>query len=142
MARLKSIDQIKGEYFAKLVDLTDEMLQCRDTKHLWAGPTSFAHIDVEKMSHRQARRGAKKYVERVLTCTRCGMQRSDAFNLIENRYYVMLEKLSSTYKAPPGYQIAGLGAVAGRNDLVRGEMFRRELEAGNVEPVLEPQEAS
>jgi hypothetical protein len=64
-------------------------------------------------------RGKPQEVRRVLVCQRCTVQRHDGYHVGS------WAKISTTYRYPDGYLLAGTGYVRGED--VRAEIFQRVL---------------
>ena len=118
-------DDLIGLFAGSIQEMPDRFLQCRDIKHPWRIARDYHVVDASREVGVNSRLGHAVYVQRLLICTRCGMQRSDAYVIATNSRYQSLERLNSSYSPPKGYTVKGVGHLSGRNDLVRGEVFRR-----------------
>lgn len=95
-------------------------------------------VDTRRES-RIARAGFQLFAERRIRCSRCGMVRSDAYQITSSRGHTALIKINSTYpETPHGYYVKGQGRL--EMPLVLGALFDRDVNAQF--PVGEPEEAA
>lgn len=109
-------------------NMSDAYLKCRDIAHEWEVTRDYHLVDAKLDVAIQPRLGHDVFVRRLLRCTRCGKKRNDAFVVATKRGWQALEKLNSTYDDPPGYLVKGVGLLAGRGEIVRGEVYRRVMD--------------
>jgi len=112
-----------------LRNLSKNFLQCRDLRHSWGVQSNF--IDAQNMVAVPGRH-VTRTVQRTLRCFTCGTTRDDYYALIEKPNLApRLEKLSSQYKYPKGYQMRPGASTRDLavSQLVRYETLRRVLAA-------------
>jgi hypothetical protein len=115
------------EFLARLSRMDADYLECRTLKHSWTG-APLRVVDTRQESSRVARAGHSVFAERRIRCSRCGMVRSDAFQISSSRGHTALIKINSTYpEIPPGYYVTGQGRL--EMPLVLGAKFDRDTEA-------------
>lgn len=106
---------------AKVQDLPDNWLMCRDIRHAWEVTEDF-HVTKSKGSTVQE-------IRRVLTCPRCTAQRVE-------RHHVTkwgLEKVAQHYVYPEDengqkYQLHGVPRGVKPSFIIQGEQYRRVME--------------
>lgn len=115
------------EIFDQIQEMPEKFLACRDLAHTWKIVSTYRAVDSRREEGKRPRGGNYVYAERNLLCTRCGMKRSDAFRITSARGHTVLQRIQPHYDQPPGYALKGVGKRKGLPDIVRGEMFEREL---------------
>ena len=105
---------------ASLDHLNPLFADCRDLRHPWKVTRDFHLVNTDLDRDSRPRMGQRRYVERTLTCTRCGTERSEAYAVRESAYGSSLRKLSVTYSHPDGYLLKGLGQLGNVAELIRG----------------------
>lgn len=113
------------EFLRSLAGMPDEFLQCRAMRHAWEEEQPFTVVDSTRESGRRPRGGEQVYAERILACSRCGMQRSDAFRITSSNGHSALVKVGASYSPPPNYFVEGAGRLS--SELVLGAKFDRDM---------------
>lgn len=128
-AKLSVVSDPLDAYIAAITSLPERFLVCRDTQHRWPlEPPPFHVVDSKRETGRRARGGHAVYAERVFVCERCGMERSDAYQITSLRGRTSLRRINASYDPPDGYRIEGVGqSVRGMRDLLHGVMFDRAV---------------
>ena len=123
----------EDDFLAAIADVPDTYLQCRSLLHAWQeeGP-GFIVVDSKRETERRARGGQVLFAERRLECTRCGMRRSDAYQISSSHGHTALRKVATSYFAPEGYYVKGSGRLG--RELILGAKFERDT-AGTVIPI-------
>lgn len=85
-------------------------------------------VNADLDSKARPRMGQRLYVERILTCPRCGTKRSEAYSVKETAYGSSLRKLSVSYDHPDGYLLKGLGQLGNVAELIRGQHWAQMQE--------------
>lgn len=117
-------------FLSTLAEAPDAWLQCRTMQHSWSENGPFRVVDITRERDRGMRGGQALYAERRLLCVRCGMQRSDAFQMTSASGHTALRKISASYTPPEGYYIKGGGMLS--RDLVLGAKFDRDIRPAAV----------
>lgn len=128
MARRRKRYTPEDDYVDALSHVPSEFFACREMQHPWRVTSPFRLVDSEQ-ENRSPRGGHREFAERRLTCQRCGMVRSDAFSISTRNGHTALSKIGSTYAAPEGYAITGVGNTAGMRDLLLGLAFETQQDA-------------
>ena len=115
------------EILDQIAAMPERYLACRDLAHTWKVVSTYRAVDSRREDGKRARGGNVVYAERNLLCTRCGKKRSDAFEISSHRGHTALKRLAPVYVDPQGYALKGVGRRKGLPEIVRGEMFDREL---------------
>lgn len=112
-------------FLEAMEQMPPEYLRCRSMRHAWDEEEGFTIVDTVRETSRRARGGERVFAERKLTCLRCGMERSDAYQITKSRGHTALRKLSSSYPVvPDGYYVKGAGRLG--MELVLGAKFDRD----------------
>lgn len=100
------------EWFQEhLSTLPEKFLDCRDMMHAWKRSGGYRPVGAAK--------GNVKFLKRAVVCTRCGTEREDVYSMRT------MDKVSTSYHYPEGYQIKGNRLRAGRGQSVRRELLLR-----------------
>jgi ribosomal protein L37E len=119
------IEEVEN-FLAALAEMPGSYLECRSMLHSWsAADGKFTIVDTNVETSRRRRGGEAVYAERVLTCTRCGMERSDAYRMTSRRGHTALQKIDARYTPPEGYYVKGSGKLS--KDLLLGAKFDADL---------------
>jgi hypothetical protein len=123
----------EDDFLAAIANVPDSYLQCRSMMHAWQedGP-GFIVVDSERETTRRARGGQRVFAERHLECLRCGMTRSDAYQITSSHGHTALRKVATTYGPPEGYYVQGAGRLG--RELILGAKFERDT-ADTVVPI-------
>lgn len=114
------------DFLNSLANMPDAYLQCRTMQHSWVEEGKFTVIDSLRETTRRARGGEAVFAERRLTCSRCTMERSDAYRITSSHGHTALQKIATTYNPPEAYYVAGAGRIG--KELVLGAKFVRDTE--------------
>ena len=107
--------------------MPESYLACRSMMHAWDETDGrFTVVDTGVETARRARGGQVVFAERILTCIRCEMRRSDAYQMTTYRGHTALKKIACTYFPPENYWVKGAGRLG--KDLVLGVKFDRDIE--------------
>lgn len=101
---------------AKVQELPENWLMCRDVRHAWEVTTDY-HVTKQKGTKVQE-------IRRTLTCLRCQCERHE-------RYHITtwgLDKVGQVYKHPEGYVIHGVPRGVKPSYIIQGEHYRRVME--------------
>src|SRR5690349_13255731 len=102
--------------------MPENLLACRDLRHAWAVETGYHPVTMEK----GAPRG--RYLERRLACLRCDTQRVELIRVHKS----WIERLSTYYVYPEGYQVKGVKRGDDVQGMVRMEQINRIMEAAKT----------
>lgn len=111
-------------FLEALATVPGNFLDCRSMKHNWQAEQRFTVIDTERETSRRRRGGLAMFAERTLVCTRCGMERNDAYQITSSRGHTALRKVAVTYTPPEGYYVKGAGRIS--SELLLGAQFERD----------------
>lgn len=98
--------------------LPDEWLACRDMRHAWVVENDYHVIS------RTPNRPSLMVVGRVLVCMRCDTRRHEKY--MPSTWYG-LEKTSTRYEYPRGYQLHGVVPEVSPQSIVQREQYTRAL---------------
>jgi hypothetical protein len=125
---LRSVADEDDLFVSAIAAMPEAYVECRSMMHAWEITSHFRVVDSGNEESARERGGERVYARRDLTCTRCGMTRTDAFRITSRRGRTALRKLGSTYHPPEGYSIPGVGrGGAGMKDLVYGAQFDHDV---------------
>lgn len=119
--KYESDEQLAGALAAKVQELPENWLMCRDVRHSW---------DVTEDFHVTKSKGTKvQEIRRTLTCLRCGTLRLEVHHITSWG----LEKVSQGYKYPHDengmpYQLHGVPRGVKPSFIIQGEQYRRVME--------------
>lgn len=100
-------------FSARLRDLPEKWVSCRDMRHAWATLNDF---HVTGKGHVQ--------IQRQLVCMRCETVRFEVYE----RTATGLDKVGQSYGYPDGYQIPGVPRGVKPQAIIQQEQYRRAME--------------
>lgn len=113
-------DQAQREFAAALADVPDNRLVCRGMQHAW---------DLERDYHTYTVKGSRAlHLRRIWKCMRdCDVRCVEIFLVNKTRGRIERIARRVDYKHATGYEVKGVGRVAGRLAIVQQEMYKRAI---------------